>query len=86
MPEVVSTRTASEKLMVRLITSPMVYVPSAVVAATPVTDAGKVFSMIRSALALRDPASPGAARVRMAGLPAASLMVPPLRASAVVES
>ena len=47
---------------------------------------GRVVSMIRAALAPSDPASPGAARVRMAALPTASLMVPPLRASAVEES
>ena len=42
--------------------------------------------MIRSALAARDPDCPGAARERMAALPAALLMLPPLSVRAFVES
>ena len=47
---------------------------------------GATPSITSSALSPREPVSPGAARVRMAALPAASLMVPPLRARAVEES
>ena len=42
--------------------------------------------MIRSALAARDPAAPGSARVRKAELPATSVMLPPLSSRAVEES
>ena len=47
---------------------------------------GAVVSITRAALAPRDPVAPGAERVRMALLPAASLMVPPLRVRAFAES
>ena len=46
---------------------------------------GATASITRSALAAREPVSPGAARVRMAGLPAASAMLLPFRARAVEE-
>ena len=71
--------------MVMLITSPLPKMSSAVVESTPVT-VGLLVSMTRSALAPREPVTPGWARVRKAALPAASLMVPPLRARAVEES
>ena len=52
--------------------------PTEMLGATP--------SITKSALAPREPVSSGAARVRMAALPAASWMVPPLRLRAVEES
>jgi len=42
-------------------------------------------SITRSALAARELVSPGVARLRMAALPAASLMIPPSRMSAVED-
>src|SRR5581483_6414413 len=50
-----------------------------------VTD-GAVVSMTRFLLALREPVPPGMGRVRVAGLVAASLMVPPLSPREVVAT
>ena len=47
---------------------------------------GTMPSVTSWALAANDPAAPGAARVRMALLPAASAMVLPLRVKALAES
>jgi len=47
---------------------------------------GAAPSMTRALFAPSELAAPGTGRVRVAVLPAASLMVPPLRASAVVET
>ena len=58
--------------------SPPLLMATEMVGATP--------SITSAASALREPAAPGAARVRMALLPAASAMEPPLSSSAVEES
>ena len=47
---------------------------------------GAVVSMTRALLPPRELAAPGLTRVNVAGLPAASLTVPPLRASALVDT
>ena len=47
---------------------------------------GGVVSMTRDLLAPRDPEAPGSGRVRMAALPAASVIAPPLSASEVVAA
>ena len=46
---------------------------------------GRMPSMTRLSLAPSEPAAPGLASVSVASFPARSLIVPPLRASAVVE-
>ena len=60
------------------------------VSAEKATDAivvvGGMPSTTKAAFAASEPIDPGLARVRMALLPAASLMVPPLRAKALLES
>lgn len=68
----------SEK--VRLMVLPSTAIPETV---GDVVSMG-VPSITRAALAPREPMAPGAGRVRVASLPAASLLVPPLRARALL--
>ena len=66
-------------------TSPVTYVPSGVDEVTLET-AGRTASMTMSLFPPRDPGVPGVASVRFAALLSASLIVPLLRASALVEA
>ena len=76
--------TASEKVKVK-VTVPSLML-TVLASLSVIVTVGLVVSITRAALAPREPAAPGAARVRMALLPAASVMVPPLRVRALAES
>ena len=69
--------TASEKLTVTGIRSPILYVPFGRLELTELTR-GEVVSMIMFLLAPKEFAAPGAGSVRIAEFPAASLMAAPL--------
>ena len=77
------TVTFSLKLTVTRITEPALYEPLAVAEVTELT-VGAAVSMTMFLLAPRLLAAPGVASVRVALLVAASWIVPPLRARAVV--
>ncbi len=79
------TVTDSEKVTVTLTTSPTLYVPFAEEADTEVT-VGAVVSMTRALLAPKEFAAPGVARVKVASLPTASLIVPEFKAKEVVAT
>ena len=66
------------------IESPDLYVPSGVLEVTLVT-VGAVVSTMSALLAASDPAPPGLTRVRVAALPTVSVIVPALRANALVD-
>ncbi|MDT4838233.1 hypothetical protein FQZ97_719850 [compost metagenome] len=74
--------TASSKVMVTVLVSPA----ARAVSVSVMVAVGRTPSTTRSLLAPREPAAPGAARVRMASWLAAPLIVPPLRVSAVVAA
>ncbi|MCY1345420.1 hypothetical protein D9M69_314810 [compost metagenome] len=74
--------TASSKVMVTVAVSPTFRLLSL----SEMLADGRTPSTTRALLAPREPAAPGAARVRIASWPAAPLIVPPLRVSAVVAA
>ena len=80
------TVTFSLKEIVIGMSVPIPYVPLAFVEFTPPLTVGGVVSITRLVLAPREPAAPGAGSVRVAMFPAASWIVPPLRARAEAEA
>ena len=84
VPPVVTTLTASEKATEMEMESPALYVPSAVEEVTPLI-VGATPSITRALLLAKEPEAPGDARVRVALLPALSLMVPLFSERADVE-
>ena len=85
MPPVVTTLTDSEKATSILMESPTVYVPLDVDDVTPLI-VGRTASIINELFAASEPEAPGDARVSVASLPAASLIVPLFKARAEVEA
>ena len=78
----ISTSTASEKLRMMLLPTATAVALSA---GEELLIVGAVVSIIKDLLAAKEPDAPGEARVRVASLPAESLIVPLLSASAEVE-
>ena len=77
--------TASSKVTVISTESPSLYVPSAVVEVTEEI-VGAVVSITKDLLAPKEFASPTVGSVKVAGLPAISLIEPPFRTNADVEA